>query len=115
MTARGGVGVPRGTPLPVLVDEQAVREFCVNNEVGELALFGSVLRADFRADSDVDILIRFQPGKRVSLIDLCRMEAVLAPLVGGRMVDLRTAGDLHPRIRQQVLTEREVLYDAAAR
>ena len=91
--------MPCGTPLPVRVDEQAIREFCVENDVGELALFGSVLRADFGPESDVDILVRFRPGKRVSLIDLCQMEAALAPLVGGRAVDLRTVGDLHPAIQ----------------
>jgi predicted nucleotidyltransferase len=105
----------RGTSLPVPVDEQTIREFCVKNDVDELALFGSVLRDDFGPASDVDFLVRFKPGKRVSLIDLCRMEAVLAPLVGGRTVDLRTVGELHPRIRQRVLTEREVLYDASER
>ena len=107
--------MPCGTPLPVRVDEQAIREFCVENDVGELALFGSVLRADFGPESDVDILVRFRPGKRVSLIDLCQMEAALTPLVGGRAVDLRTVGDLHPAIQQRVLREREVLFDAFAR
>jgi len=97
------------------MDEHAVQDFCVRNGVDELALFGSVLRADFGPESDVDFLVRFRPGKQVSLIDLCQMEAALSTIVGGRTVDLRTVGDLHPKIRQLVLAEREVLYDASAR
>ena len=103
----------RGALLPVRLDERGVREFCAVNGVCELSLFGSVLRADFGPDSDVDVLVQFQPGKRVSLIDLCRMEADLVPLVGGRAVDLRTVGDLHPSIRPDVLARREVLYGAS--
>ena len=94
------------------LDEEGVREFCIKNGVGELALFGSVLRADFGPGSDADMLVWFLPGKRVSLIDLCRMEAELAPLVGGRAVDLRTVGDLHPSIHPGVLSRREVIYSA---
>lgn len=105
-------GCSRGVFLPVPPDEEGVREFCIKNGVGELALFVSVLRADFGPGSDVDMLVWFLPGKRVSLIDLCRREAELAPLVGGRAVDLRTVGDLHPSIRPGVLSRREVIYSA---
>ena len=99
----------RGTPLQLPIDETALHAFCVANAVKELSLFGSVLRADFGPQSDVDVLVRFLPGRRISLIDLCALEADLSPLVGGRTVDL------HPRIRARVLVEREVLYDAPSR
>ena len=105
----------RSTPLQVPIDETALHAFCVEKAVSELALFGSVLRADFGPHSDVDVLVGFLPGRRISLIDMCAMEADLSPLLGGRAVDLHTIADLHPKIRTRVLVEREVLYEAPSR
>ncbi|MGH2350687.1 MAG: nucleotidyltransferase family protein [Chloroflexota bacterium] len=75
----------------------------------KLALFGSVLRDDFRPDSDVDVLVEFESGHPVGLVRLARMELELSALVG-RRVDLRTPADLSRYFRQAVLDSAEVPY-----
>jgi hypothetical protein len=75
-----------------------------------LAFFGSVLRPDFRPDSDVDVLVEFEPAGLPGLFGMARMERELSEILGGRKVDLRTAEDLSPYFRQSVLKEAEVRY-----
>jgi len=70
-------------PLP----EVEIEEFCRRWQIEELALFGSVLREDFRPDSDVDVLVTFAPGTRWSLFDMVHMEDELEAILG-RDVDL---------------------------
>ena len=77
-----------------------------------LALFGSVLRDDFRPDSDVDVLVEFQPG-HVPGLDFVRIEREFSELLQGRPVDMVTPKFLNPRIRDQVLMSAESLYVAA--
>ena len=77
----------------------------------ELALFGSVLRADFREDSDVDVLVEFEHGAAVSLCDIVRLKHELSDLIG-RDVDLVEKPGLHWYIRDEVLAEAQVLYAA---
>ena len=93
------------------IPQEAVVEFCRRNHIRRLALFGSVLRDDFRRDSDVDALVEFEPGHMPGLA-FFRMQRELSALLG-RTVDLNTAQDLSPYFRDQVLSEAEVLYDAA--
>lgn len=64
------------------IPEAELRAFCVRWGVAELALFGSVLRDDFRPDIDVDVLVRFQPDARPTLYDLVRMKDELRQLIG---------------------------------
>jgi predicted nucleotidyltransferase len=71
------------------LDRERLAAFCERWAVAELALFGSVLRDDFRPDSDVDVLVAFAPGARHGLFDLVEMEEELAGLLG-RRVDLVT-------------------------
>lgn len=71
----------------IQVPSDRVGEFCRRWKVSELALFGSVLRTDFRADSDVDVLVRFAPDAGCSLFDLMKMEEELSRIFG-RPVDL---------------------------
>ena len=61
-----------------------VRQYCEHWLISDLALFGSVLREDFRPDSDVDVLVRFQPGAPWSLFDLYRAELELGKIFGRR-------------------------------
>ena len=93
----------------VLVSQQQIAAFCRRHHIRRLAFFGSVLRGDFRPDSDVDVLVEFAPERRVGLIRLAGIERELSELVG-RKVDLRTAAELSPRIRQEVLASAEVRY-----
>jgi hypothetical protein len=90
----------------------AIEDFCQRWQVKELALFGSVLREDFNAESDIDVLVTFAPENRRSLFDLVDMQDELAALLG-RNVDLVTRGGLrNPYRRHEILTTRRVLYAA---
>jgi uncharacterized protein len=91
------------------LDTAAIAAFAERHPIEKLALFGSVLRDDFHAGSDVDVLVWFQPGARITLFDLSGMELELTEIVG-RKVDLRTLGEISPYIRQRVLDDAEDLY-----
>lgn len=93
------------------VPEDEIASFCKKHHIHKLALFGSVLRDDFGSDSDVDILVKFEPGHVPSLFHLFDMEDELSTILGVR-VDLRTPGDLSRYFRQKVLFTAEVSYAA---
>jgi len=95
--------------IPINSDEIAV--FCQRHHIRKLALFGSVLRDDFRPDSDVDVLLEFEPGVRVGLLDLMSMQLEFTDLIG-READFRLPGDLSRYFRDRVIAEAEVLYAA---
>ncbi|MSP14282.1 MAG: nucleotidyltransferase [Chloroflexi bacterium] len=89
----------------------AVRALCRRYQVQELALFGSALSGKFRPESDIDMLVEFQPEAEVGFITLSRMQRELAELLQ-RPVDLVPKGGLKPRVRQAILDSRQVLYAA---
>lgn len=91
--------------------QEALRELCRRYEVRELALFGSALREDFHAESDVDLLVEFQPGTAVGFMTLGRMQAELETVLG-RAVDLIPKRGLKPLLREEVLAQCEILYAA---
>ena len=93
----------------VPVDREKLAELCRRHHIRRLAFFGSVLRADFRPDSDVDVLVEFEPGEVVGLRFL-RIERELSELLSGRRVDLLTPKSLNHRIRDSVLAGAEVQY-----
>jgi hypothetical protein len=80
------------------------------HHIRRFSLFGSVLREDFRPDSDLDVLVEFEPGQEPGFFGLVRMERELSELLGGRKADLRTPEDLSRYFRDQVLAEAEVQY-----
>ena len=84
-------------------------EFCRKHKIRKLSLFGSVLRDDFRPDSDVDVLVEFEPDAKIGLIRLAGMEIEFGKLLG-RKVDLNTPGFLSPYFRDCVLKEAEPYY-----
>jgi uncharacterized protein len=92
-------------------DQTKIADFCRRHGVRRLSIFGSVLRDDFRPDSDVDVLVEFDPEKTPSLLDLGGMQVELSEMLG-REVDLKTPGFLSRRIRQQVISEARVQYAA---
>lgn len=96
----------------IAIDRAAIKAFCERHHVVRLAVFGSVLRDDFDADSDVDVLVEFQPG-HVPGLEFVSMERELSGLLQGRRVDLVTPKFLNARIRERVLSEAEPLYVAA--
>jgi uncharacterized protein len=90
------------------VDSNVIADFCRRNHIRKLAFFGSVLRNDFRPESDVDVLVEFEPGHVPGLAFLS-MEEELSKILG-RKVDLNTPGFLSPYFRDRVVAEAEVQY-----
>lgn len=95
----------------VAVDSAAICDFCRRHYVRRLSLFGSVLRDDFRPDSDVDLLVEFDSTHAVGFFGLAAMELELSNLLG-RKVDLRTPNELSRYFRDEVLSSAEPLYAA---
>lgn len=93
------------------IPAEELAAFSRRNRIRKLALFGSVLRDDFTPESDVDVLVEFEPGTRVGL-RFFALEEELSELLG-RKVDLNTPGFLSKYFRDQVLAEAEVAYVAA--
>ena len=85
--------------------------FCRRHHMRKLALFGSVLRSDFRLDSDVDVLVTFAPDARIGFVALARIQRELAELLK-RPVDLVPESGLKSLIRDEVLSSAEPLYSA---
>ena len=90
----------------------ALEAFCRRNHVRALKLFGSAARDDFGPESDVDLLVEFEPGVRIGFIGLAKLELELGELLG-RKVDLVTPGGLSRYFRDAVLREAIPLYVAA--
>ena len=99
MPARSNLDIPK----------DKIAEFCKKNHIRKLSLFGSALRDDFKPDSDVDVLVEFEPDHIPGFITLAGMEIELGEMMG-RKVDLRTAQDLSPYFRQEVIDSAEIQY-----
>ena len=99
--------------LRVKIDlpRKELTDFCHRYQVKRLALFGSVLRKDFRPDSDVDVLVLFKPKARIGLLTLSRMQRELSELLN-RRVDLVPMDGIKPVIRKSVLSNIEEVYAA---
>jgi predicted nucleotidyltransferase len=95
----------------ITIPQDAVADFCRRHHMRRLAVFGSVLRNDFRPESDVDVLVEFEEGHTPGL-DFFAMQDELSELLGHK-VDLNTPGFLSSYIKDRVLAEAEVLYDVA--
>jgi uncharacterized protein len=93
------------------IPQHKIAEFCRRHRIQKLALFGSILRDDFREDSDIDVLVEFEPGTPVGL-SFFTIERELSLLLG-RRVDLNTPGFLGKHLRDKILEEAEVQYESA--
>ena len=91
------------------IQEDRLVDFCRRHHIRKLSLFGSVLRDDFRPDSDVDVLIQFEPGHVLGL-DIIDVEEELSQLLGGHKIDLVNEKYLNRRLRPRILAEAEVQY-----
>jgi uncharacterized protein len=100
------------TKTRIYIPDEKIADFCRRHRIRRLAFFGSVLRDDFHPESDVDVLVEFEPGTRMGMIRLAGLELELGEILG-RKVDLNTPGFLSRYYREQVLAEAEVRYDAA--
>jgi uncharacterized protein len=97
---------------PVQIPPDMVEAFCKKWKIKEFSFFGSVLRDDFRPDSDIDVLVEFAADHPWSLYDVIDMEDELRSLLG-REVDLVMKGSLrNPIRRREILRTRKVLYAA---
>ena len=85
------------------VPDEAVTGLCHRHHICKLAFFGSVLRDDFGPNSDVDVLIEFEPGHELGFFGLFDIEQELSCALGGRKVDLRTPQDLSRYFRDEVI------------
>jgi uncharacterized protein len=93
------------------IPEKKLAAFCRQHGIRRLALFGSIVRGDFGPESDIDMLVDFEPG-RVPGLAFFAMQDELTTLLG-RKVDLNTPECLSPYFRDEVLDEAKVLYDAS--
>ena len=87
-----------------------IEEICKRYHARELSIFGSALNGSAREDSDVDLLVEFEPGAQLSYLDLERIADDLKPIFGGRYVDIAKPKQVHWYIRDRVLAEARVLY-----
>ena len=94
------------------IPKPKIADFCRRNRIRRLALFGSVVRDDFEPESDVDVLVEFEPGARVGLITLAGMEIELSQLLGQK-AEIHTVKGLNPYFRDNVLAAAEVQYEQA--
>ena len=92
------------------IPKDKIADFCRQHHIRKLALFGSVLREDFRPGSDVDVLVEFEPEHVPGFLGLHELEQQLSGFLGGLEVDLITEKFLNRRIRERVLADAEVQY-----
>ena|SRR5438105_12424727 len=99
-------------PIRIFPDQDALAALCRRRHIRRLALFGSVLRGRSRAGSDVDLLVEFETGYEPGLLRLASIQAEFSVLLEGRPVDLRTAQDLSPYFRDEVVENAEVQFES---
>lgn len=96
--------------LHTKISDEQIKAFCMRNQIKKMALFGSVLRDDFGAQSDIDVLIAFQPERKIGLIGLSGLEIELGKLLG-RNAEIHTWKGLHPGFKDEVLKDAQVIYE----
>ena len=98
-----------GSRSNISIPRRRLVKFCRKYHVRKLSFFGSVLRADFNPESDIDVLVEFEPGYIIGYVRLAGAEIELSQILG-RKVDLRTPGDLSRYFRDEVMKGAEVQY-----
>jgi hypothetical protein len=104
--------IKAGNKIRVKISQEMLEEFCRRHKIRKLSVFGSILGDDFSEDSDIDVLVEFEPGVSVGL-EFFSIERELSELLG-REVDLNTPGFLGKYIRKEVLSQAEVQYVSAS-
>lgn len=100
------------TDSPIPLPREQLAALCQRWGIVRLALFGSVLRRDFRPDSDVDVLVEFAPEAKPGFFELSDLSDELSGLLGGRRIDLVTPGGLSPFLRERVLESAQTVHAA---
>ena len=104
------MNTPAPPKLKIEVPQDKIADFCRRHHIRKLSLFGSVLRDDFGPESDIDVLVEFEPEHVPGFIRLAGMEFELAGILGGRKVDMNTPNSLSRYFRRKVLEEAQVQY-----
>lgn len=97
---------PKSINLPL----EAICAFCERHPIKYLSLFGSALRGELGPESDIDLLVEYEPDARISYFDMAQQEIDLGRMVR-RSVDLRTPRELSPHFRRQVIESAELIYE----
>jgi hypothetical protein len=92
------------------LDKSYLERFCAANHIRRLSLFGSEAAGTSAPQSDLDVLVEFEPAQQPGLLGLARMSAELSAMIGGRPVDLRTPKDLSRHFREEILRKAEVVF-----
>jgi len=101
--------MPPATPSP---DDQVLAAFCRAHGIRHLSIFGSTIKGTARPDSDLDLLVEFEPDRVPGLLGMAKLEEELSALMGGKTIDLRTPGDLSRYFRDDVLRTARTRYAA---
>jgi predicted nucleotidyltransferase len=96
--------------LPITISQTEIEAFCERHHIRKLALFGSVLRDDFRPDSDIDVLVEYVVGEHVTFFDMVQQENELSGILN-RTVDMRTPPELSRHFRKKVMETAQVIYE----
>jgi predicted nucleotidyltransferase len=96
----------------LLIDANALAAYCRSHGIRRLSLFGSRLKGTARKDSDVDLLVEFEPREKPSLLDMAQIEIDLSEMLGGLTVDLRTREELSRYFRDEIVRTAELLHAA---
>lgn len=97
--------------LPIQVDKHQIETFCTKHQITKFSFFGSILTDRFGPESDIDVLVEFDPAQIVTLFDMVDVEHELSELLR-RKVDLRTPGDISHFFRDEVLRAAQLQYAA---
>ncbi|MFH0825306.1 MAG: nucleotidyltransferase domain-containing protein, partial [Pseudomonadota bacterium] len=87
--------------------KEAIKDFCLRHHIRKLSIFGSCRRGDYGPQSDVDVLVEFHPEHIPGLLGIVRMQRELSGMLDGRVVEIRTARDLSPYFRDEVVASAE--------
>ena len=98
--------------LPIILPLADISQLCRRYQVMNLSVFGSALREDFGADSDVDLLVQFEPEARIGLMAYARLQRELSEAIG-RPVDLVARNGLKPLVRDEILSSVRSIYHAS--
>ncbi|MDI9348520.1 MAG: hypothetical protein QM537_00785 [Candidatus Symbiobacter sp.] len=97
----------------IFPDSEELKKFCQTNHITKMSLFGDVVHGIDAPDSEVDVLVEFDPKHIPDLLSFAGMQCELSDMLGGREVNLRTKGFLSKYDRDEVLAEAEPIYEAA--
>lgn len=95
----------------VPIPKEAIADFCQRHRIRRFAFFGSILRTDFGPNSDIDVLVEFEPDQVPGLITVARIERELSEVLGGYKIDLRTPRELSRYFRDDVVQRSFIAYE----